>query len=58
MLHFLKTAKTISGRRGEGSHNKDSAGEDTVKTRSSILLITKGRWVLGENQFEEEKPER
>lgn len=54
MLHFLKTAKTIPGRRWERNHNKDSAGEDTDKTQSSILLKTKGGWMLG--QCEGEKP--
>lgn len=42
MLHFLKTAKTV--------------GEDTDKTQSSILLKTKGGWMLGQNRCEGEKP--
>lgn len=34
MLRFLKIAKTISGRRQQGNHNKDSMGVD----RQDIVL--------------------
>ncbi len=32
MLHLLKTAKTISGRRREGIHNKDRGAEDKASS--------------------------
>lgn len=59
MLHFLKTAKTMSGRRGEGRETtiKIEGGADKDGSERRSPRHSSGR-VLGGNQCEGEKSER